>query len=362
MRILFVGETPSDYVKYIRIRQTLQASGADFFLSDVRSLGIDALLERDQVIDFKYHHWSVPDGLAAIGPADPTDELMRAISPERGDAVMVAGSGLCTTTATTLAQERCLPVIRLASGLRMVEPTGRDVAMRRQIEQSASVHLVATSMGVTNLLEEGVDFSRIHLVGNVTAENIIRSMPQVPGRASVLDRLAVRDGFILAVIGGSAGADQVTNVGAVAMALERAPLPVLLLADAHARESLERLGLDSMDGNVRLIDSLTYVDTLALQQRAAAIVTDCGEVEEEACVLGTPCVTVRGCTDWRVTVELGANRLAGPDADSILEAMHGALSGVRSWGMPHRWDGDVSFRISDVLTSAVMPWASTGAC
>ena len=65
---------------------------------------------------------------------------------------------------------------------------------------------------------------------------------------------------------------------------------------------------------------LGYLDFLGLHARAALTLTDSGGLQEEACCLGVPCVTLRDDTERPESVDIGANMLAGADPDRIVEA------------------------------------------
>ena len=76
---------------------------------------------------------------------------------------------------------------------------------------------------------------------------------------------------------------------------------------------------------------------------------------EEACMVGTPCVTVRRNTERAITITVGANRLAAADGRAIADALAEALGGGRQWELPERWDDQVSARVAAALLGGVLP-------
>ncbi len=78
--------------------------------------------------------------------------------------------------------------------------------------------------------------------------------------------------------------------------------------------------------NLTIIDPVDFFSFLQLESNAKLILTDSGGVQEEACILGVPCVTMRDNTERPETVEVGANILAGASPDRIVECAQVMLS------------------------------------
>jgi UDP-N-acetylglucosamine 2-epimerase (non-hydrolysing) len=103
-------------------------------------------------------------------------------------------------------------------------------------------------------------------------------------------------------------------------------------------------------GDILLVEPLGYLDFLRLLQQAELVLTDSGGVQEEATVLGVPCVTLRTTTERPVTLEVGMNVLAGSDPESIVRLGKIMLKrGRQQVVIPPLWDGQASGRIVDVL-------------
>ena len=105
-------------------------------------------------------------------------------------------------------------------------------------------------------------------------------------------------------------------------------------------------------GNLRLLPPLPYLEFLALERNAQAVITDSGGVQEETSYLGVPCLTVRENTERPITVTEGTNQIVGRDLSHLREELGRVLSKPR--GTPRAialWDGHAADRIAQILTS-----------
>jgi UDP-N-acetylglucosamine 2-epimerase (non-hydrolysing) len=104
---------------------------------------------------------------------------------------------------------------------------------------------------------------------------------------------------------------------------------------------------------VRLVPPIGYLECLALQEAAAAVLTDSGGIQEETTFLGVPCFTLRDNTERPITVARGTNTVLGLRPDRIAEIP--ALLGRRGDGRPDRppegWDGAAGERIANELAA-----------
>ena len=106
-------------------------------------------------------------------------------------------------------------------------------------------------------------------------------------------------------------------------------------------------------GGVRLLGPLPYIEFLALQKRAAVVITDSGGVQEETTFLRVPCLTLRTTTERPVTVSVGSNVLVGEDVARLKDETVRVLNGQgKKGGIPPLWDGHAAERIADVVMKA----------
>jgi UDP-N-acetylglucosamine 2-epimerase len=118
------------------------------------------------------------------------------------------------------------------------------------------------------------------------------------------------------------------RLSSILKAIKALDLPVLFPVHPRTRQILAASGI-SLNGNIRAVPPLGFLEMIAIEKHAKKILTDSGGVQKEAFYLGVPCVTLRERTEWPETVACGANLIAGSDPDSILRAV--ASNGHADW-------------------------------
>jgi UDP-N-acetylglucosamine 2-epimerase len=175
-----------------------------------------------------------------------------------------------------------------------------------------------------------------------------RFAPIARERSNVLRTLQVEPGaYAIATVHREANV-RPERLARILEGLARVDGPVIFPAHPRARQTAasNRLLLGT---NVALIDPLGYLDFAALASQARVILTDSGGLQKEAYWYGVPCVTLRPSTEWKDTVELGANVLVDDDPDAIAKAAAGARMPA---GRPQLYgDGHAADRIAELLVS-----------
>ena len=151
--------------------------------------------------------------------------------------------------------------------------------------------------------------------------------------------------------------DHPERLAQIAAAFRDVGMPVIFPVHPRTHSKLAEAGLPGADSAVQLVDPVGYLDMLALQRDAAVVVTDSGGIQEETCMVGTPCVTVRRNTERQITVEIGSNRLVSASREEILAGVTDALATPTTWRVPERWDDQVAVRIVAALQAGIRPLA-----
>ena len=128
---------------------------------------------------------------------------------------------------------------------------------------------------------------------------------------------------------------------------KRFKLPIIYPIHPRAEKMIKKFKLKVSRG-VRLIKPVGYLDFLKLEVNARLILTDSGGIQEEACILKVPCVTLRDNTERPETIDVGSNLLVGANPQKILKSSLKMLKQKRNWKNPFG-QGNASEQIINIL-------------
>lgn len=354
MRLITVVGARPNFIKVAPLMPALLAAGHDAALAHTGQhydAAMSDIFFRDLEIPEPRWFLNVGSGTHAVQTGKAMMALEELFDAEKPDAVIVVGDVNSTLAGALAASKLHIPVIHLEAGLRSFDMLMPEEINRLVADQLSSLHLTPTREADWNLRNEGVEAERIKFVGNIMAESVLRHLPLVADRTPSAEHGFAADEYALVTIHRPENTDHPENLAEIMGALVASPVPVVFPTHPRTRPKLsEFLGGST---NVTFIDPVGYLDMLALQRDARIVVTDSGGLQEESCMVGTPCVTVRRNTERGITVEVGSNQLVGADRGAILSAVDTALAGGTDWVRPERWDDQVAARIVEVLAEGL---------
>lgn len=296
-------------------------------------------------------------GIGSGSHAQQTAQVMakfeEVVLEQKPDWVIVYGDVNSTVAATLVCAKLWIPVAHVEAGLRSFDRTMPEEVNRLVTDQLASILFTPSLDGNANLLREGIAEEKIHFVGNVMIDTLVRLLPVAEGEWPALStRLDLPARFGLVTLHRPSNVDEPETLRKILRALNQIAQEIPLLFPIHprTRQRIETLGIGDNISNLKLTDPLGYLDFLALQQHASIVLTDSGGVQEETTYLGVPCITLRSNTERPVTVTSGTNVLVGGDMQRMEhEARRMLASGQRNGTPPELWDGRAGERIAAIL-------------
>jgi len=259
-----------------------------------------------------------------------------------------------STVACALAAVKLLvPVAHVEAGLRSFDRTMPEEINRLLTDAIATLLLVTEPSGVDNLRREGVEESRIRLVGNVMIDTLMSRLPEARARQAWAALGLGKGTYGFVTLHRPANVDDPATLRALIELFRRLArrLPLVFAVHPRTQAAATRAGLRGLDGGghegLICIGPQPYLDSLSLASEAAVVLTDSGGLQEETSVLGVPCLTLRENTERPITLSLGTSRLVGNDTALIESAFSEALSG--GWPKPQSiplWDGRAGERVA----------------
>jgi UDP-N-acetylglucosamine 2-epimerase (non-hydrolysing) len=298
-----------------------------------------------------------PDEYLDVGSgthAEQTARVMLSFEPvilkHSPDWVVVVGDVNSTLACALVCAKLGVPVAHVEAGLRSGDRSMPEEINRLLTDQIADLLFTPSPDAGDNLLREGTDPAKIHFVGNIMIDSLVKMLPKARLRRAA-ERLGLRRGaYTLVTLHRPSNVDVPETLAEIVSALGELvrSRPVLFPVHPRTQARIAELGLQS--GNVRMIEPLGYLDFLCLMDSAGLVLTDSGGIQEETTYLGIPCLTVRSTTERPITITHGTNRLVASDRRSILDAIEQLEQG----GAPHPrpialWDGHAAERIAHIL-------------
>jgi UDP-N-acetylglucosamine 2-epimerase (non-hydrolysing) len=273
---------------------------------------------------------------------------------QKPDWVVVFGDINSTVACTLVAVKMGIRVAHVEAGLRSFDRTMPEEINRLVTDSIADLLLTPSEDANENLRHEGIPPERIRLVGNIMIDSLVAHLGEVEN-AGTLSRLGLAAGeFFYVTLHRPSNVDTPETLGAIVDVLHRTARqrPVVFAVHPRTRKRAEEFGLTLLNGsNLRVVDPVGYIASLALTRSARCVITDSGGLQEESTYFGTPCLTLRPNTERPITIQLGSNRLSSPI--ELQQHVEAVLAGpVRLGQVPPAWDGQTAGRIVDALISA----------
>jgi len=263
------------------------------------------------------------------------------------DTVIVVDDLASTMAAAIVTKKHGLRLAHLVAGTRSF-----DIRMPKEINRlvidGLSDLLFTAGMGSSSIAtREGAETHKIYMVGNILMDSLRQNRTRWQ-RPACLD--GVEDGryLVFTVNRRALLADQ-ENLRRMVEAICRqaGDIPVIAPLRGSAAETIA-----GFNTSLRLVDPLSYLEFGYLTSHAMGIVTDSGNVAEEATFNNIPCITLNSYTEHAETVKQGTNVLVGEDAGKLAAALQQLVAGEWKTGtLPDRWDGRTAERIVQTLLS-----------
>jgi len=258
---------------------------------------------------------------------------------EKPDCVIVYGDTNSTLAGALAAAKLHIPVAHVEAGLRSFNRQMPEEINRVLTDHISELLFCPTKTAVKNLAQEGI-FEGVYQVGDVMYDSVLFYAEKAKAmERKTLKKLDLQPkSYYLATMHRAENTDNFKRMDSILSAFGQLDIPIVLPMHPRTRNKMLDKNSSKISGNLHIIEPVSYLEMMALERNARAILTDSGGVQKEAYWFKVPCITLRDETEWVETVESGWNIVVGADRKSIINAV-GAYSRLRS-ASPNTMYGD----------------------
>jgi UDP-N-acetylglucosamine 2-epimerase (non-hydrolysing) len=283
------------------------------------------------------------------GHANQTGRILIELEPilmsEHPDVLLVQGDTNTVVAGALAANKLHIKVGHIEAGLRSFDQTMPEESNRIIADHISDYLFAVTELQVAYLKKEGLPESKIFMVGNTIVDALLSHRIQAQKNSQILSGLRLQtNGYYLLTAHRAANVDDPVALKEIIQLIAKIPGKVCWPIHYRTLKVLKENTID-LPANLTWTEPVGYSDFLDLLSNCTAVITDSGGVQEEACILGVPCVTIRDSTERPETVDVGANVLVHRDAEAMVTALNRP---IKPWTNPFG-DGHTAERILDVI-------------
>jgi UDP-GlcNAc3NAcA epimerase len=281
--------------------------------------GLSDVFFRDLELQEPHYNLGVGSGSHGRQTGGMMGRLEPVLVNEQPDWVVVFGDTNSTVAGALAAAKLGVRLAHVEAGLRSFDRAMPEEINRVVADHCSDLLFCPTQTAIDNLAREGLA-ERAHLTGDIMCDSLLQHLPLIEGRSGIIERLDLAPGgYAVVTVHRAANTDDPAVLGRILDGLALLEEPIIFPMHPRARLAFASADLETPPW-VRVIEPVGYLEMLALQRLARAVLTDSGGVQKEAYLLGVPCVTLREETEWPETLVDGWNVLAGTDPQRIAEA------------------------------------------
>ena len=340
MSIAIILGTRPEIIKMAPIIRECERRKQDFFVLHTGqhySHQMDSIFFEQLELPAAMYNLDVGSGSHAEQTGEIMANVEKVLMREKPNVVLVQGDTNTVLAGALAATKLHIRVGHVEAGLRSYDRTMPEEINRVVADHISDYLFAPTVNSQENLRREGIAEEKIHVTGNTIVDSVYQNLEIAKKKANVLADLGLKSKeYFLVTAHRQGNVDSRDRLGEIIRGLELVrqefELPVVFPMHPRTRKMIEEFGFD-LDG-MKVIEPLGFLEFLQLEANARLALTDSGGVQEETCILGVPCVTLRENTERPETVDVGANILSGANSARILNGARQMTKKSHKWTNP----------------------------
>lgn len=355
MKVAIILGTRPEIIKMSPVIREIERKKLDFFILHTGqhySYNLDKVFFEQLELPCPKYNLEVGSGSHAEETGKMLIGIEKVLLEGKPDVVLVEGDTNSVLAGALAAVKLHIDVGHVEAGLRSYDRQMPEEINRTLADHCSDYLFAPTEKARAILLGEGIPEEKIFVTGNTIVDAVYQNLGIAKGRDNIFNTLHLNPReYFLVTLHRQENVDNQARFASILKGLDKIAgefhLRVIYPIHPRSRERISEFSLKPR--NLTLIDPVDFLGFLQLEANAKLVLTDSGGVQEEACILGVPCVTLRDNTERPETLEVGSNILAGAVLEKILECSQMMLGRENNWRNPFG-DGNAGERIVSIIT------------
>ena len=281
------------------------------------------------------------------------------LQENKTDVVIVVDDLASTMAASIVAKKQGLLLAHIAAGTRSFDITMPKEINRLVIDGLSDILFTAGLSNNSIANKEGAELSKVYMVGNCLIDNIRFNREKM--KSMSLDNIEKikglelkRNNYLVFTLNRKALINDKSKLESIIETIVTSAGDKTIVAPLRSSAIKAIATLDIAKSNkfknFKITMPLGYLEFVFLVANSLGIITDSGNVAEEATFNSIPCATINSYTEHIETVKEGSNILVGEDTKELANAIKLMIN--KKWkesNIPNRWDGRSAERILQIL-------------
>jgi UDP-N-acetylglucosamine 2-epimerase (non-hydrolysing) len=334
MKIAVVFGTRPEIIKLSPVIRELEKRQLEFFIIHTNQhydQNMDEIFLDELNLPKAKYNLGIGSGTHANMTGRMLIKVEKIFQEEQPDVLIVQGDTNTVLSMSLAATKMHIKVAHVEAGLRsytkIPEETNRVLT-----DRISDYCFVPTQKQQDILINEGIEKEKIHITGNTIVDAVLQNLELAESNTK-----SPKDPYILLTTHREENVDNTqileTILKATSDFAKKHSLKVFLPLHPRTKNIIEKNNIE-IPQEIETSEPVGYLEMLQLIKNARIIFTDSGGIQEEACILKIPCITLRESTERPETVDVGGNVIVGTKYETIIEEADKMLTKEINWTNP----------------------------
>ena len=237
----------------------------------------------------------------------------------------LAGCMAASLINRNLTNDKKIKIVHIEAGLRSFDNSMPEEINRKIIDQLSDILFIPTEFDFKNLKKENcVKGKKTFVIGN-TISDVLKKYIPISQKSKIIEMLGLKKkNYFLITLHRPESVDVKKNLislfNTFNILANKYNHPFVFPIHPRTKDKIKKLKL-KIDKRIKIIEPLEYLSFLKLMKESKIILTDSGGIQEEAAIIGVPCITLRTSTERQITLLKKVNIMTGYNQRKIINAV-----------------------------------------